>query len=385
MSSAEPILSQYFHAKACRMGIPLAGTFELTPRCNFNCKMCYVHLDKDEADRRGKELTADEWLDIAREGVKKGMLFLLLTGGEPLLRDDFPYLYTELQKMGLMVSINSNGALVDRHIELFKKYPPTRFNISLYGDSDETYEKLCSNRQFSKVVENIKLLQENGIAVKINVSFGPYNVEAMEGINRIAKELEIPIKPTTYLYPPIRVDKEETGDNKARFSAEDAARYEFICDKQRFEHGMFVKRTAAICQGVRAECDEDCDGIASEGISCRAGKSSFWVTWDGRMLPCGMMLEPVVFPREIGFEAAWEKIRKETEKIRMPAECKSCSVKHACHVCAAASYAETGRFDGKPEYICKMVRELLRLYGEEYEKMKIDGEITNSGETAEKE
>jgi len=376
MSSTEPILSRYFHAKACRMGIPLSGTFELTPRCNFSCRMCYVHLDKDEASKRGRELTADEWLSIARTAVKKGMLFLLLTGGEPLVREDFPYLYTELQKMGLMISINTNGSLVDRHIELFKKYPPTRMNISLYGDSDDTYEKLCRKRQFTKVTDNIKLLRENGIAVKLNVSFGPYNAEAMEGIRRIAEELEIPIKPTTYLYPPVRVDETETGTNKARFEAREAAFYEFKCDKERFERDMFVKRTAAICKGIRTECDEDCDGIPSEGIACRAGKSSFWMTWDGRMLPCGMMLEPVSYPLQIGFDSAWEEIRKEAAEVRMPAECKNCSVKHACHVCAAAAYAETGRFDGKPQYVCDMVHELVRLYQAEYERMKQDGEIT---------
>ena len=60
----------------------------------------------------------------------------------------------------------------------------------------------------------------------------------------------------------------------------------------------------------------------------------------------------------------------------MPAECKNCSVKHACHVCAAAAYAETGRFDGKPQYVCDMVHELVRLYQAEYERMKQDGEIT---------
>lgn len=357
------------------MGIPLAGTFELTPRCNFNCKMCYVHLDKDEADRRGRELTADQWLGIAREAVKRGMLFLLLTGGEPLVRDDFPYLYTELVKMGLMVSINSNGSLIHRHLDLFKRYPPTRFNVSLYGDSDDTYEQLCSNRQFTRVVENIKALKELGVAVKLNVSFGPYNVEAMEGISRIAKELDVPFKPTTYLYPPVRVDEAETGVNKARFGPEEAAFYEFKCDTQRFEHEMFVKRTAAICQGVRAECEDDCDGIPSEGIACRAGKSSFWLTWDGRMLPCGMMLEPVSYPLKEGFEAAWEEIRRESDKVRMPAECKNCSVKHACHVCAAAAYAETGSFSKRPEYVCKMVNELVRLYGEEYTRLEKNGEL----------
>ena len=79
---------------------PLAGNFELTARCNFNCKMCYVHLTAEEQQRRGRELTADQWLAIAEQARSRGMLFLLLTGGEPLIRTDFRYLLTELKKMG---------------------------------------------------------------------------------------------------------------------------------------------------------------------------------------------------------------------------------------------------------------------------------------------
>ena len=113
-SSVEPRLSTYLHAKACRDGTPLAGNLELTARCNFDCKMCYVHLTAEEQQRRGRELTADEWLAIAETARSRGMLFLLLTGGEPLIRPDFRYLLTELKKMGLLVSVNSNGSLIDK-------------------------------------------------------------------------------------------------------------------------------------------------------------------------------------------------------------------------------------------------------------------------------
>ena len=77
--TTEPRLSTYLHARACRTGTPLAGNFELTARCNFNCKMCYVHLTAEEQQRRGRELTADQWLAIADQARSRGMLFLLLT------------------------------------------------------------------------------------------------------------------------------------------------------------------------------------------------------------------------------------------------------------------------------------------------------------------
>ena len=67
-SSTEPRLSAYLHTRACRAGTPLAGNFELTARCNFDCKMCYVHLTAEEQRRRGRELTADEWKRRAATG-----------------------------------------------------------------------------------------------------------------------------------------------------------------------------------------------------------------------------------------------------------------------------------------------------------------------------
>ena len=377
MSSPEPMLSKYFHSKGSKLGLPVAANFELTPRCNFNCKMCYIHLSGEEADRRGRELTADEWLGIAEAARRRGLIFMLLTGGEPLIRPDFEYIYSELRKMGIMVSVNSNGSLIDSdRIDFFRKDPPMRINVSLYGTSEETYERLCGVRQYGKVISNIKAMKEASLPVKLNVLLGPNNVDDVDGIYRVSDELGIPIKPTSYLFPPLRVDGESVGENAARFSPEVAARYEIECDRRRFTHETFVKRCAAICRGIRVEQpDEECDGVPSEGITCRAGRSSFWMTWDGRMMPCGMMTEPVTYPMKVGFDAAWEELKAATAKIFMPPECKCCSVRHACHLCAASAYPETGRFDGTPRYLCKMVRELTGLYKEEYDMLEKTGKI----------
>ena len=86
---SEPMLSRYLHQKAAAAGFPVAGNFELTPRCNFNCKMCYVHLTEAQQQQRGKELTAEQWLSIGESACREGLVFLLLTGGEPTLRPDF--------------------------------------------------------------------------------------------------------------------------------------------------------------------------------------------------------------------------------------------------------------------------------------------------------
>ena len=78
--------------------------------------------------------------------MKEGMIYLLLTGGEPLLRSDFIKIYRELVKMGLLVTINTNGTLITPElIQCFREYKPEKINITLYGMSDLMYKKVCGN------------------------------------------------------------------------------------------------------------------------------------------------------------------------------------------------------------------------------------------------
>lgn len=368
--NSEPLISKYLHSKAVRQGIPLAGTFELTPRCNLDCRMCYVHLSEPEQKRRGNELTSTEWLEIASAAQKRGMLFLLLTGGEPLIRPDFPELLSELKKLGLMVSVNSNGTLLSGKIfDAIKKDPPFRFNITLYGASDETYRRLCGRPMFRTVTDNIKRLKEAGVCVKLNASITPYNCGDLEEIYRISRELDCPIQVATYMFPPIRRDSDSVGEND-RFSWQDAARYSVRWDLLRFDEKTFRSRAEAMEKGLAVPDDRICDDdTVGEGVACRAGRSSFWINWNGDMTPCGMMDNPRVSVVEHGFDAAWEKTRQATAEIRLPPECTRCELKQICHVCASMCLTESGDFGKKPEYVCRMAQETARLTQAECERM----------------
>ena len=65
--------------------IPISASFELTPICNLKCDMCYVRMGADEVRQTGRLRSKEEWLHTAEELQQAGTLFLLLTGGEPLL------------------------------------------------------------------------------------------------------------------------------------------------------------------------------------------------------------------------------------------------------------------------------------------------------------
>lgn len=352
---SEPYLAKYLHQKGAALGMPIMGNFELTPRCNFSCKMCYVHLSSQEAEKRGRELTMTEWLNIARCAKERGMVFLLLTGGEPFLRKDFVPLYIELCKMGFMISINSNGSLIDDNIlECFHTYPPHRINITMYGANKETYERLCGVPAYKTVVDNIDKLISMGISVRLNVSLTPYNKKDLSSIYDFAKKRNLIVKATSYMNPPIRIDYQMQGTSMNRFCAEEAAEQMIIIDKLNFADVDFQRRMDAI----RKKCNEPLEPYSGH-MRCRAGKSTFWITWDGRMLPCGLFSDLGSDVRKNGFDQAWEKTKVFTERIILPTECGDCKKRNICMVCAAMCQSETGRFDRCPRYICTMMDEYL--------------------------
>ena len=350
--NAEPMFSAYLHSKGAAAGIPVSATFELTSRCNFNCKMCYVHSQDSELCRK-QEKSAEWWIDTGKKAIEQGVVFLLLTGGEPLLRKDFKEIYTELSKLGFIISINTNAYLItDEIIELFKKIPPTRLNISLYGANDETYKKVTGSPAFSKVIENVKKLLAIGIDIRFNGSFTNLNACDAEEIYNISKELNVHIKGTQYMFPPILAGGKH-GENPCRLSPEAAAEKRMEWLKLIFPPDEYKKRVLSTVEGFDA-FELSGDAEYGEGkVKCRAGKCSTWVNYRGEMCFCGVAGHPFSID-EYGFDGAWEKVKEFADSIRTPAKCEVCRYKNICCVCAAACYTETSDFSAVPEYICRM-------------------------------
>ena len=351
----EPQMSTYLHSRGRQLGLPIGGNFELTARCNFNCPMCYVHLSQEDVQARGRELTAQQWISLARQARDAGMVFVLLTGGEPFVRQDFFEIYGAMKEMGLLVSINSNGSMLSGSIlQRLLEDPPFRINITLYGGCQETYRNMCGQNAFDRVLENIRALKAAGVDVRLNVSITPYNRQDIDRIYALSRELDVHVKASSYMYPPIRVD----GNCGHRLTAEEAGEASVQWDLLRFTPEEFAQRAENMSKLICVELDE-CSADLDEGVSCRAGSTSFWMTWDGRMLPCGMMPGPEYYPLEQGFSTAWEQLRAATAKIRQPAKCAVCKNREMCSVCAAVCVTETGRFDGVPEYVCRMTEQII--------------------------
>lgn len=347
-----PALTEYLYRKAAAAGVPLSGTFELTPVCNMACKMCYVRLSRQAQEAIEPLANADQWLKLGQAAKDAGMLYLLLTGGEPFLHPQFRQILEGLHKMGLLISINSNGTILNEEtVQWLSSCPPVRINISLYGASNATYERLCGNPEgFTQVVNAIRLLQDAGISVKLNCSLTPYNAADLPEMAAFAKENNLVLQVATYMFPPVRKDDTMTGKND-RFSPEDAAYYMAYADYLTLGKERFLAGEGDI--PVPEYAEENCEG---DGVRCRAGKCSFWITWQGNMTPCGMFPtegSPNVF--QTPFEAAWEQVKRKTAQIRLPAKCAGCSMKDSCHACAAMVITESGCFHKVPQYRCDMI------------------------------
>ena len=350
----EPRLTEYLHMKASRTKTPISGTFELSPLCNMDCKMCYIKMSKEKQESIARLRTKEEWIELAQKAKEKGMLFLLLTGGEPFLVKDFKELYIELHKMGFCISINSNGTMIDEDvIEWLKHYPPMRINMTLYGASDETYTRLCKNpKGFTQVTKAISLLKENNIQVKLNCSVTPYNKDDLKQMMDFAEEHDLVIQATSYMFPPLRKDKTKIGQNN-RFNAEDAALYGAYISA--YSNG-FDRFKEYIESGQLAlyDADDDCGVVEGDHMRCRAGITSFWMTWEGKMIPCGMIPDGGLDPWEVGFDEAWENAKNIASEIKLPVKCAGCGKKDECKACAAMVYTETGTYDKVPQYRCEM-------------------------------
>lgn len=362
-----PRVTQFLTSKASILRAPISGTFELTPVCNMNCKMCYVRMSREQQESIEPLHSAQEWIQLGRDAVEQGMLYLLLTGGEPFVHPQFREIMEGLQKLGLIISINSNGTLIDEEtVEWMKQNPPSKINITLYGASDSTYEKLCGNPHgFTQATRAIRMLKEAGINVKLNCSLTPDNIDDLQEMLRIAEELQVVLQATTYMFPPLRKDSSSVGKNQ-RFSPEEAAYYQGLTHKLQFGEQEFdegLRRLESLsAKTLENPTKSSTVSKKDRKMKCKAGLSAFWVTWQGNVGCCGMIPQSGNNVFNSDFSQAWQTVQDIRDSVLLPEECSNCAYQEECQPCAAMTFTETGHFDQVPRYKCQMMHEQVRQY-----------------------
>ena len=349
--------SRYLGEKAREQGVPLFGEFELTPLCNLDCKMCYVHL-KPEQMKDQHLLSAAQWKELMDQAFRAGMIRATLTGGECLAYPGFRELFLHLHSLGCEVSVFTNGVLLDQEwIRFFQEHPPAEIQITLYGDSEETYERVTGARVFSKVVDHIRMLQQAELPVKICITPNRYLGEDVFETVRLAHGLFRNVSVNTNLFRP----KEETG-RSGQNDDPDTETYIRIHRCLASLNGRTLREVeeqqlpepGGSDPGIPQQADKE----EARGLLCGGGRSSFTISWKGIMLPCSMMDMIRGFPLKDGFETAWKQINKAANSWPRPTACDDCAYRSVCNNCAAymMQFAKPGDL---PRELCRITKKYV--------------------------
>lgn len=348
--------------KATSKRIPLIGQFELTSRCNLQCKMCYVRRPINDKSAIAKERTAKEWIQIAKEARDEGMLYLLLTGGELFLYPDFKEIYEAICTMGLSTQIYTNGTIITPQIaKWLGKIPPSKVGITLYGASPETYKKVSgSSEAFKNALYGIQLLLQEGITVELKTTVIKDNADDFNKLAEIAENIGTQFKIVNYVSP--RREGCITSPEEVRLCPSELAEYESAATNY-FDGKLKIKSddldlppTPFDNDDLITNIDETATQDNDNPFGCIAGKSSFWITYDGRMTPCGLMSTPASFPFENSFIKSWKELQNMCSAIPTCLECKNCSLKEHCMSCPARLKNETGEFNKPAPYLCELAK-----------------------------
>ncbi len=343
-------MGNYIRAVARERSIPLHGTFELTPLCNLNCKMCYVHMNAEELQQSKKKLlTGEHWLHIMEQAVHEGMMNAVLTGGEALTHPDFNAIYLYLQSQGVGIAVKSNGLLLDdERMAFFEAHPPQDITISLYGSNDDVYESVTGKRCFQEVINAIRRVKSSKIALHVSVTPNRHMMNDISTVLALLDSMGVQYGVNSSLIPP----RKETG---RQLDDQDLTTEEYI---------ELYKHQAAV-HGEPLVPSRDCDipelpssAESIAGLPCGAGRNSFSIHWDGKMYPCLSLPDVGADVTSVPFSTAWKLVHMAVEKHSFPGECMTCKIRSICTPCVVM-HAPDGYAEHANPALCQRSRRLL--------------------------
>lgn len=314
-----------FEPDALNRGYFLDATFELTAFCTLKCPMCYVRIDKDSSQAlNNRPCSCEQWIEMARQFRDQGGLFLLITGGEAMMRPDFPEIYSEISRMGLYISIFTNGTTVDDKIlELLKKRPPAMMGLTLYGASENTYKKFGGNEgSFKRAVDGLdRLLTIPNLALDVRFTICSENYLDLKDVFELGLKRNKLISVDYGTCAPVR--GAVSCARKLRLS-EDQKNYIHKVWKDIADPVLDVYEKLNVFS-INSGNDSDPEEYSDRGMWCKGGKVGVYIAWDGRMYPCDQASFPYTFPLIQGFKAAALDIRQQVDHMLLPEKCLSCA------------------------------------------------------------
>lgn len=324
--------------------MPLCGSMELTHRCNMKCVHCYLGEQSIHWSASEGELKTEQALSIIDEVVEAGCLFFLITGGEPLLRKDFPEIYRHARSRGLLVTVFTNGTLIsDSILDLFGDLPPQTVEISLYGASSETYETITRTKgSFGRCLAGIEGLLKRNINVRLKTILMTLNSHEFFEIKKMAVDYGVKFRFDASITPCLdgnrsplmfRVPPEVSVDNE-------------------FSDKNMIQSWRDYLEKYRDYTDPD------TLFNCNAGIISFHIDPYGNLKPCLMTKEPSYYLPSGNFSAGWRDVMPRIREIKVGIDylCNRCERRDLCNFCPVGFKLENGGIDMHSEYHCAVSR-----------------------------
>jgi radical SAM protein with 4Fe4S-binding SPASM domain len=332
------------HSRVRAERIPTEVIIEVTRRCPLECAHCYNNLPMADSAARRRELTLAEHCRILDELAEAGTLWLLFTGGEIFARRDFLDIYTYAKRKGFLITLYTNGTLVTRKIaDYLTEWRPFSIEITLYGRTKETYERLTGvPGSYEKCLRGIHLLKERGLPLKLKTVAVTINKHEVFEMGRFAEdELGVEFKYDSLMSP--RIDCSDS-PLAVRLSAEEVVEFD-LADEERT--GAWHKLAADLQNPIV---------WGDDVYHCGGGLSSFAVDPEGKMTICVLSHKDVYDLRRGTVAEGWEvflqKVR--SRKMTRPSKCLTCQVRASCGMCPANGELENGDAESPVEFLCEV-------------------------------
>ena len=340
----------------CQLGgerLPVSATIEVTQRCNNQCVHCYNNRPAGDGLARAGELETSEHFRILDEYAAAGGLWLLYTGGEVFLRPDFLEIYTHAKELGLLVSVFTNGTLISEEIaDHLAAYRPLSMEITLYGCTRETYERVTGIAgSFDRCIRGIGLLKERNLPLKLKTMALRTNVHELWQMKAfVEQELGFPFKFDGRLSP--RTDC-SVAPLDYRLSPAELLALDLKDPDRVAEYKRFVAHFHTPASRHKKP---------DELYICGGGAHSFAVDPTGRMRICVLSNGRGYNLRNGSVKEGWEqallKIRR--QKLSGLTKCFSCVIRSLCGMCPANATLECGDAERPVDFLCQLAH--LRAY-----------------------
>ncbi len=328
--------------------------WEITRRCNLHCVHC----------RSSSELEVQEHPDFPTEEGKRiiddiaafAKPVVVLSGGEPLLREDWYELASYGTGKGLRMCLATNGTLVTE--ELCKKIKDAGIrmvSLSLDGSTSEIHDDFRNQPgAFSGTMNAARLFRKHDISFLINSSFTKRNQSDVANVYRLAKELGATAWYMFMIVPTGR-GEEIMEELISPGDYEDLLKWHYEMEKN--EKDMLVRPTCAPhYYRVRMQLAKK-DGEKMEHRSlkfstggskgCLAGQLICLIDVDGNVLPCSYFPLAAGNIRQESISEIWHgsSLFKELRDFSAyKGRCGVCEYNRVCGGCRARAYAVTGDY-----------------------------------------